>query len=57
MKRGHSQITALVPQWRTRRAEKITDQQILQDLNDIGFLEFTPSRRAGGKFIVPYDDR
>ena len=57
--RGHTEITAMVPQWRTRRVHEsqLTDQNILQELQEQGYLEFTPSRRAGFKNIVPYDDR
>ncbi|XP_061169297.1 uncharacterized protein LOC133178593 [Saccostrea echinata] len=58
--RGHKAITVFVPQWRkeTSRVDaKITDQDILFQLEKEKILVFTPARRIGGKRVVCYDDR
>ncbi|KAK2182726.1 hypothetical protein NP493_340g03053 [Ridgeia piscesae] len=59
--RGHTEITAFVPQWRTQTAIRpdypISDQHLLNKLKAEGVLVFTPSRRVQGKNIVCYDDR
>ncbi|CAG2195264.1 MCPIP [Mytilus edulis] len=58
--RGHTQITVFVPQWRkesSRPDARITDQDILNQLEKEKTLVFTPARRIGGKRVVCYDDR
>ena len=58
--KGHTEITAFVPQWRTRSPQQnkpIKDQHILEKLRDQGMLTYTPARRVGGKTITCYDDR
>lgn len=58
--RGHKQITVFVPQWRketSRPDARITDQDILNQLEKEKVLVFTPARRIGGKRVVCYDDR
>ena len=58
--KGHTEITAFVPQWRTRSPHQnkpIKDQHILEELRDQGMLTYTPARRVGGKTITCYDDR
>ena len=58
--KGHTEITAFVPQWRTRSPQQnkpIKDQHILEELRDQGMLTYTPARRVGGKTITCYDDR
>ncbi len=61
LKRGHKEITAFVPQWRTREntgaGHETRDRHLLDELNKRGHLVFTPSRRVPGKSIVCYDDR
>ena len=59
-RKGHTEITAFVPQWRTRSPQQnkpIKDQHILEELRDQGMLTYTPARRVGGKTITCYDDR
>ena len=59
-KRGHNQITVFVPLWRKAAAKMdnpITDQHILNKLEEQGYLTFTPSRTVNGRRIVCYDDR
>lgn len=58
--RGHKEIYALLPKWRTetpRMDYPITNQHILQKLANQNFVKFTPSRRVAGRNIVCYDDR
>lgn len=60
IQRGHKDITAFVPLWRTykpRPEYPISDQNILNELKESGHLVFTPSRRLTKKFISSYDDR
>ncbi len=61
LKRGHTQITAFVPQWRSRTnlapGYEVYDQHILEELREKGFLTYTPCRRVPGKNIVCYDDK
>lgn len=52
--RGHTQITALVPNY---RRHVLKDQIVLDELESRGLLNYTPSRFCNGKLIVPYDDR
>lgn len=59
-RRGHTQITVFVPQWRketSRPDARIKDQEILSQLEKENVIVFTPSRRIGGKRVVCYDDR
>ncbi|KAK3098807.1 hypothetical protein FSP39_023298 [Pinctada imbricata] len=58
--RGHDVITVFVPQWRketSRPDAKITDQDVLLQLEKEKVVVFTPARRIGGKRVVCYDDR
>ena len=59
--RGHTQITAFVPQWRSRTnlapGYEVYDQHILEELREKRNLVYTPARRVPGKKIVCYDDR
>ena len=60
VERGHKQITAFVPAWRKETNNpnnQITDPHILKELEEKGYLVFTPSRRTDRKRILPYDDR
>ncbi|NXI67809.1 N4BP1 protein, partial [Anseranas semipalmata] len=56
-KRGHRNITAFVPQWRTRRDPYITEQDFLTQLQDVGILSLTPARMVLGARIAAHDDR
>lgn len=55
--RGHRQISALVPQWRTKTDSRIKEQHYLTELNKLGLVSYTPSREVQGKRISSYDDR
>ncbi|XP_072135721.1 NEDD4-binding protein 1-like [Mobula birostris] len=55
--RGHRKITAFVPQWRTKRDAKITEQHFLNELEELGVLSFTPARSVCGTRIASHDDR
>ena len=60
VERGHKQITAFVPAWRKETNNpnnQIMDPHILKELEEKGYLVFTPSRRTDRKRILPYDDR
>ena len=60
VERGHKRITAFVPAWRKETNNpnnQITDPHILKELEEKGYLVFTPSRRTDRKRILPYDDR
>ena len=63
LRRGHTQITAFVPQWRQRTVQydskTIKDRHLLNELEKRGHLTFTPARRVPGKAknICCYDDR
>lgn len=60
VERGHKHITAFVPAWRKETNNpnnQITDPHILKELEEKGYLVFTPSRRTDRKRILPYDDR
>ncbi|ELU11415.1 hypothetical protein CAPTEDRAFT_171481 [Capitella teleta] len=59
-RRGHTEVTAFVPQWRTRapsREKPISHQHLLEELREQGSLVFTPARRVPNKNIVCYDDK
>uniref|UniRef100_A0AC35TRU4 C3H1-type domain-containing protein n=1 Tax=Rhabditophanes sp. KR3021 TaxID=114890 RepID=A0AC35TRU4_9BILA len=58
--RGHTEIFVFIPNYRRelpRSDSPITDQHILFELENKGFLTFTPSRRMNGRRIVCHDDR
>ncbi|XP_072926163.1 NEDD4-binding protein 1-like [Hemitrygon akajei] len=55
--RGHRKITAFVPQWRTKRDPRITEQHFLNELEELGVLSFTPARSVCGTRIASHDDR
>ncbi|KAH0512854.1 NEDD4-binding protein 1 [Microtus ochrogaster] len=54
---GHRNITVFVPQWRTRRNPNVTEQHFLTQLQELGLLFLTPSRRAFGELIASNDNR
>ena len=49
--RGHN-VKAFLPQFTRTR-----DRELLEQLHKEGTVVFTPSRKIGGKHIIPYDDR
>lgn len=58
--RGHKDITVFVPKFRKESARPdnpVKDGDILNELEKERMLVFTPSRQAGGKRMVCYDDR
>ncbi|XP_016348269.1 protein KHNYN isoform X2 [Sinocyclocheilus anshuiensis] len=55
--RGHREITVFVPQWRQKNNSKVKERQYMNELYDLGFLKYTPSREVEGKRINSYDDR
>lgn len=55
--RGHREITVFVPQWRQKSNSKVKERQYMNELFDLGFLKYTPSREVEGKRINSYDDR
>ncbi|XP_016383714.1 protein KHNYN [Sinocyclocheilus rhinocerous] len=55
--RGHREITVFVPQWRQKNNSKVKERQYMNELHDLGFLKYTPSREVEGKRINSYDDR
>ncbi|XP_052459265.1 protein KHNYN-like isoform X1 [Carassius gibelio] len=55
--RGHREITVFVPQWRQKSNSKVKERQYMNELCDLGFLKYTPSREVEGKRINSYDDR
>ena len=66
LKRGHTEITAFVPQWRTKFHQNdrmpIRDQHLLEELRKQGYLTYTPARtvptvQGRYKHIASYDDR
>lgn len=61
LKRGHTQVTAFVPEWRryTPRpgSGPIQDQYLLNQMQENGHLVFTPARRINNRIIASYDDR
>ena len=59
-RKGHTEITALVPQSRTlfsQTDKPIKDQHILEKLRKQGMLTYTPARRIEGKTIMCHDDK
>lgn len=60
VKRGHTQIKAIIP--RFRRGNSDTDcptlnPELLDELENDQYLSYTPSRYVNNKLILPYDDR
>ena len=59
--RGHTQITAFVPQWREKNVHKhqnkITEHELLEEMQKNNHLVYTPARNVAGRNIVSYDDR
>ncbi|XP_016114566.1 protein KHNYN-like isoform X2 [Sinocyclocheilus grahami] len=55
--RGHREVTVFVPQWRQKNNSKVKERQYMNELYDLGFLKYTPSREVEGKRINSYDDR
>ncbi|XP_061189979.1 NEDD4-binding protein 1-like [Saccostrea echinata] len=58
LQRGHTQVTAFVPEWRRyRETSDIKQQQLLNEMQEEGHVVFTPSRRINNRLIASYDDR
>ncbi|PAV80570.1 hypothetical protein WR25_19112 [Diploscapter pachys] len=60
VERGHKDILVFIPQFRREIARAdcpITDQHVLNDLDNEGKIVWTPSRRINGRRIVCHDDR
>lgn len=60
LKRGHTQIKALVPRFRRGNSDHdcpTLNPEILDHLEEKGYLTYTPSRYVNNKLILPYDDR
>ena len=61
LQRNHRNIKVFVPMWRanaSRPESPITDQEVLNRLQEAGILVWTPSREVeNGKKINCYDDR
>lgn len=60
LKRGHTDVTAFVPQWRQKMPtfkNPMKQQELLEKLKKEGHLVFTPSRTVDGKTMSCYDDR
>jgi ribonuclease ZC3H12 len=60
LSRGHTQITALVPRFRRGTSDHdcpTTNPEILDELEEKGYLTYTPSRFVENRLILPYDDR
>ena len=60
LQRGHRQIKALLPRFRRGNSDKdcpTIHPEILDELEQSGFLTYTPSRYVENKLILPYDDR
>jgi hypothetical protein len=60
VERGHK-VKVFLPLSKTFKTQKpgmplITDQHLLDELKDQGYLGFTPSRKLGNKFIQSQDD-
>lgn len=54
-KRGHNEIVVFVPRFRLKRSES-RDPELLEKLERLGHVKFTPSREAGEMQITSYDD-
>lgn len=59
IERGHSDVTCLVPNYRKGGGgtPPSFDVSLLIELEEIGIVKLTPSRRVAGQNIVCYDDR
>jgi ribonuclease ZC3H12 len=60
VKRGHTQVKAMLPRFRRGNSDTevpTTSPEILDELENKGYITYTPSRFVKGKLIVPYDDR
>ena len=60
LKRGHTQIKAMVPRYRRGTSDHAcpsTHPEILDELENKGYITYTPSRYVNNKLILPYDDR
>lgn len=55
-KRGHQQIIAFVPQFRSKRSQS-DKPEILERLNNEGILKYTPCKQIDGRAYNSYDDR
>lgn len=55
LNRGHV-VKAFVPRYRCKNGMS-TDPKLLDALEKVGNVVYTPSREVDGKFITPYDDR
>jgi ribonuclease ZC3H12 len=60
LKRGHTQIKAIVPRYRRGASDHFCpsiNPEILDELENKGHITYTPSRYVNNKLILPYDDR
>ncbi|KAL0860615.1 hypothetical protein ABMA27_009969 [Loxostege sticticalis] len=55
LKRGHT-VKAFVPHFRCKFG-KSSDPRLLDDLERLGYVVYTPSREIQGKLVASYDDR
>jgi hypothetical protein len=58
--RGHNQIKIFVPRFRRGTSDQnvpTRNPEILDELEEQGYLAYTPSRFVNQKLILPYDDR
>ena len=57
---GHDHVTAFVPGWRAKPQTPetpITNQHLLDQLQESGHLVYTPARKTRDRNITSYDDR
>ena len=60
LNRGHTEIKALIPRFRRGNSDHecpTRNPEILDDLEEKGYLSYTPSRFVKDRLIVSYDDR
>lgn len=67
LQRGHTKITAFLPQWRQRMVQNdyrpMQDKHVLEELRERGHLVYTPARKLPGntyterRNICCYDDK
>ncbi|XP_062582225.1 NEDD4-binding protein 1-like [Saccostrea cucullata] len=58
LQRGHTQVTAFVPEWRRyRESSDVREKYLLNQMQEEGHVVFTPSRRVNNRLIASYDDR
>ena len=58
--RGHTQIKAMLPRFRRGNSDVECPTfmpELLDDLEQKGYITYTPSRFVKGRLIIPYDDR